>query len=60
MHLNQRYDIWLRLSKKSFERGLNSFEYKGKVLIRLFKSELPIIEKMQVTFITDPEKVKEM
>ena len=60
MHLNQRYDIWLRLSKKSFERGLNSFEYIGKVLIRLFKSELPIIEKMQVTFITDPEKVKEM
>ncbi|MDH7563559.1 MAG: CO dehydrogenase/CO-methylating acetyl-CoA synthase complex subunit beta [Candidatus Bathyarchaeota archaeon] len=58
MHLNQRYDIWLRLSKKSFQKGLNSFEYIGKVLQRLFKSELPIIEKMQVTFITDPEKVK--
>jgi len=58
MHLNQRYDIWLRLSKKSFEKGLNSFQYIGKVLHRLFKSELPIIEKMQVTFITDPEKVK--
>ncbi|MEM2876111.1 MAG: CO dehydrogenase/CO-methylating acetyl-CoA synthase complex subunit beta, partial [Candidatus Bathyarchaeia archaeon] len=60
MHLNQRYDIWLRLSKKSFQRGLNSFHYIGKVLHRLFKSELPIIEKMQVTFITDREKVKEM
>jgi len=60
MHLNQRYDIWLRLSKKSFQKGLDSFEYIGKVLIRLFKSELPIIEKMQVTFITDPEKIKEM
>jgi acetyl-CoA decarbonylase/synthase complex subunit beta len=60
MHLNQRYDIWLRLSKKSFQKGLNSFEYIGKVLHRLFKSELPIIEKMQVTFITDPERVKEM
>jgi acetyl-CoA decarbonylase/synthase complex subunit beta len=60
MHLNQRYDIWLRLSKKSFQKGLNSFEYVGKVLHRLFKSELPIIEKMQVTFITDPEKVKEL
>jgi len=57
MHLNQRYDIWLRLSKKSYEKGLNSFNYVGKVLHRLFKSELPIIEKMQVTFITDPEKV---
>ncbi|RLE84655.1 MAG: acetyl-CoA decarbonylase/synthase complex subunit beta, partial [Thermoprotei archaeon] len=47
MHLNQRYDIWLRLSKKSFKKGLNSFTYIGKVLQRLFKSELPIIEKIQ-------------
>jgi len=60
MHLNQRYDIWLRLSKKSFEKGFNSFVYWGKVLLRLYKSEFPIIEKMQITFITDPEKVKEL
>src|SRR3972149_525384 len=59
MHLNQRYDIWLRLSKKSFQKGLNSFEYIGKVLHRLFKSELPIIEKVQITFIPDPAKVAE-
>ncbi len=60
MHLNQRYDIWMRLGKKSFQKGLNSFEIMGKVLYRLFKSELPIIEKVQITFITDPEKIKEM
>jgi len=60
MHLNQRYDIWLRLSKKSFERGLNTFKLIGKVLHRLFKSDLPFIEKIQTTFVTDPEKVKEM
>ena len=60
MHLNQRYDIWLRLSKKSFQKGLNSFEHIGKVLVRLFKSELPIIEKVQVTFITDPARVAEL
>lgn len=59
MHLNQRYDIWIRISKRSFDKGLNSFTYIGKVLYRLFKSELPIIEKIQITFITDPEKVKE-
>jgi acetyl-CoA decarbonylase/synthase complex subunit beta len=58
MHLNQRYDIWLRLSKKSFQKGLNSFQFIGKVLHRLFKSELPIIEKMQITFITDTAEVK--
>jgi len=60
MHLNQRYDIWLRLSKKSFKKGLNSFHFIGKVLQRLFKSELPIIEKIQITFITDPEKARKM
>lgn len=57
MHLNQRYDIWIRLSKKSFAKGFNSLEYLGKVLIRLFKSEMSIIEQIQVTFITDPEEV---
>jgi acetyl-CoA decarbonylase/synthase complex subunit beta len=60
MHLNQRYDIWLRLSKKSFQKGLNSFQQIGAVLHRLFKSELPIIEKVQITFITDPAKVQEL
>jgi len=60
MHLNQRYDIWLRLSKKSFEKGLNSFKMIGKVLYRLFKSDLSFIEKIQITFVTDPEKAKEM
>src|SRR4030066_2569424 len=60
MHLNQRYDFWLRLSKKSFQKGLNSFQHIGKVLVRLFKSELPIIEKVQVTFITDPARVGEL
>jgi len=60
MHLNQRYDIWIRLGKKSYERGVNSLQVIGKVLQRLFKSELPIIEKIQITFITDPKKVEEM
>ena len=59
MHLNQRYDIWLRLDKKSFQKGLNSLTYLGKVLAKLYKTALPIVEKIQITFITDPSKVKE-
>ncbi|MDI6889120.1 MAG: CO dehydrogenase/CO-methylating acetyl-CoA synthase complex subunit beta [Methanocellales archaeon] len=58
MHLNQRYDIWCRLSKKSYERGFNTLKYLGQALITLFKAELPIIEKIQVTFITDEKKVE--
>ncbi len=60
MHLNQRYDIWLRLSKKSYQKGLNTFQLIGKVLQRLFKSELPFIEKIQITFLTDPDKTREI
>ena len=60
MHLNQRYDIQMRLSKKSFQKGFNSFRMFGEVLFRLYKSEMPFIEKMEIIFITDPEKVKDL
>ncbi|MFX1325094.1 MAG: CO dehydrogenase/CO-methylating acetyl-CoA synthase complex subunit beta [Promethearchaeota archaeon] len=59
MHLNQRYTNWMRISKAAFEKGFNSLEMLGTVLIRLYKAELPIIKKAQVTLITDPEKIKE-
>ena len=58
MHLNQRYDIWIRLSKKSFKKGLDSFRFIGQVMLELFRNELPLLEKIQITFITDPEKLK--
>jgi len=59
MHLNQRYDIQMRLSKKSFDKGFSSFNHMGEVLMRLYKSEMSFIEKIQITFITDPDAVKE-
>ncbi|HNX17876.1 MAG TPA: CO dehydrogenase/CO-methylating acetyl-CoA synthase complex subunit beta [Methanoregula sp.] len=58
MHLNQRYDIWVRVSKKAYFKGLTSLTYVGKVLLYLLKNELPIIEQMQVTFFTDREKIR--
>jgi acetyl-CoA decarbonylase/synthase complex subunit beta len=58
MHLNQRYDIWIRLSKKAFRAGFDSLEYLGRVLQHLFRNELPIIETMQVTFFTEPAEVE--
>jgi len=57
MHLNQRYDIWVRVSKKAYNKGLNTLAYVGKVLIALLKNELPIIEQIQVTFFTDKETI---
>ncbi len=52
MHLNQRYDIWIRVSKRAYKKGLSSFTIIGNVLLRLFRSELAILEKIQITFYT--------
>jgi acetyl-CoA decarbonylase/synthase complex subunit beta len=58
MHLNQRYTNWMRLSKSSYEKGFNSLNLLGTILIRLYKAELPIIKQAQVTFYTDPKDIE--
>ncbi|MFX1361819.1 MAG: acetyl-CoA decarbonylase/synthase complex subunit beta, partial [Promethearchaeota archaeon] len=58
MHLNQRYTNWMRISKSAFEKGLNTFDMLGTILIRLYKAELPIIEQAQVTFYTDAKDIE--
>ncbi|MGQ9718447.1 MAG: CO dehydrogenase/CO-methylating acetyl-CoA synthase complex subunit beta [Nitrososphaerales archaeon] len=60
MHLNQRYDVWIRISKKSYQKGFNSLEWLGKVLVWLYKSSFPVIEKIQVTIYTDKAKIEEL
>ncbi|NPB00461.1 MAG: CO dehydrogenase/CO-methylating acetyl-CoA synthase complex subunit beta [Crenarchaeota archaeon] len=57
MHTGSRDDIWIRVSKKAVKAGLR-FEHIGKVIMRLYKADFPIIEKIQVTFITDPQEVE--
>ncbi|HIH69893.1 CO dehydrogenase/CO-methylating acetyl-CoA synthase complex subunit beta [Methermicoccus shengliensis] len=59
MHLNQRYDIWVRIHKDMIKRGLSSLEQIAKATMMLFKSELPFIEKIEAIYITDEEKVRE-
>ncbi len=59
-HMAQRYDIWIRIHKNAFKKGLNSLQEIGRILIDLFTAELPVIEKMSVEFVTDPDKVKEL
>ena len=57
MHLNQRYDIWLRISKKSYQKGLNSLAWLGKALIWLYKQSFPVLENVQVTISTETESI---
>ncbi|MBS3897654.1 MAG: CO dehydrogenase/CO-methylating acetyl-CoA synthase complex subunit beta [Dethiobacter sp.] len=59
-HMAQRYDIWIRIHKNAFKKGLNSLEEIGRILIDLFTAELPVIEKMSIEFVTDPAKVQEL
>ncbi len=58
MHLNQRYDIWLRISKDAVEKGLNSFEPLAKATMMLFKNEMTFIEKMEALYITDADEIE--
>ena len=57
MHLNQRSEIWVRIGKDVVKKGLKSLKQIGKATMMLFKAELPFIEKMEATFITDDEEV---
>ncbi|MFA5111922.1 MAG: CO dehydrogenase/CO-methylating acetyl-CoA synthase complex subunit beta, partial [Desulfobaccales bacterium] len=59
-HMNQRQDVWMRLNKASYNKGLKSLRILGEILIFLYTSEIEIIEKIQVTFITDPKKIEEL
>ncbi|NWF78003.1 MAG: CO dehydrogenase/CO-methylating acetyl-CoA synthase complex subunit beta [Chloroflexi bacterium] len=59
-HMNQRQDIWLRMSKACYKKGFTSLRELGEIYNFLFTSELPIIEKIQTTLITDDKKVAEL
>jgi acetyl-CoA decarbonylase/synthase complex subunit beta len=60
MHLNQRYDVWVRLSKEAVEKGVTSFESIAQAIMMLFKNELPFIEKVEATYITDKDEIEKL
>lgn len=57
MHLNQRDQIWCRVSKEALEAGF-TLKHLGKALSILLKEEFPIIEKISVTVFTDESEVE--
>ncbi|MDK2891702.1 CO dehydrogenase/CO-methylating acetyl-CoA synthase complex subunit beta [Methanohalophilus sp.] len=58
MHLNQRYDVWVRISKEAVGKGMTSFESIAKAIMMLFKNELPFIEKVEAIYITDKDEIE--
>lgn len=57
MHLNQRDQIWCRVSKEAVEAGFK-LEHLAKALSILLKEEFPIIEKISVTVFTEESEVE--
>lgn len=58
-HTAQRDINWLRVSKDAKAKGIK-FKHYGDILITKFKSEFPaIVDRVQVTIITDPAVVEE-
>ncbi|MCM8778637.1 MAG: acetyl-CoA decarbonylase/synthase complex subunit alpha/beta [Candidatus Omnitrophica bacterium] len=60
MHTGQRDNIWTRISKEAFAKGLR-LEHLGKIVAIKLKEEFPaIVDKVQVSIYTAIEKVKEL
>ncbi len=58
-HMAQRDTIWMRISKDAAKKGFKIRDY-GELLVAKFKDEFPsIVDRVQVTLITDADKVEE-
>ena len=58
-HIGQRDIAWIRISNGAAEKGFD-LEHFGKILHARFKNDFgAIVDKVQVTIYTDPEKVQE-
>ncbi len=57
-HIGQRDIAWIRISNGAAEKGFN-LEHFGKILHARFKTDFgAIVDKVQVTIYTEPEKVQ--
>ena len=58
-HIGQRDIAWIRISNGAAEKGFDLTHF-GKILHARFKTDFgAIVDKVQVTIYTDPEKVQE-
>ena len=58
-HMGQRAIPWIRISKEAFQKGFRLKHY-GEILVHKFHEDFGgIVDKVQVTLITDPQVIKE-
>jgi len=56
-HIGQRDIVWLRISKVAFEKGFRLKHFGEILYARLLDAFGTIVDKVQVTLITDPERM---
>ncbi|MFH1731930.1 MAG: acetyl-CoA decarbonylase/synthase complex subunit alpha/beta [Planctomycetota bacterium] len=57
-HMGQRAIIWVRISKEAHKKGFKIKDF-GKILVTKLHGDFSaIVDRVQVTLITDPEKMK--
>ncbi|KPI56849.1 bifunctional acetyl-CoA decarbonylase/synthase complex subunit alpha/beta [Clostridioides difficile] len=60
MHVGQRDMVWVRISKDAFDKGFR-LEHIGEVLYAKMLDEFEsVVDKCEITIITDAEKVSEL
>ncbi|UWG97680.1 CO dehydrogenase/CO-methylating acetyl-CoA synthase complex subunit beta [Dehalobacter sp. DCM] len=60
MHVGQRDTTWIRIGKDAYNKGFR-LRHIGEVLYAKMLDEFgAVVDKCQVTIITDPEKIKEI
>ena len=58
-HMGQRAVAWIRISKEAFQKGFR-LKHLGEILVAKLHDEFSkLVDKVQVTIITDEEKLKE-
>ena len=58
-HMGQRAIVWARISKEAFAKGFRLSHYGELLVAKMHEEFAGILDKIQVTMITDLEKLKE-
>lgn len=59
-HMGQRAIVWARISKESFQKGFRLHHFGDILVAKLHEEYGKLVDKVQVTVITDKEKVEEL
>ena len=60
MHVGQRNMTWVRIGKEAYEKGFRLKHFGEVIYAKMLDEFGAVVDKCEVTIITDPEKVSEL